>query len=412
MKRTKKPWVEIVTVGQIEVRITRREGYKKSTRYIVHDYSTGERKQPSFGDLELARQEANRIGNIMSQWGVQNDQITKDEGLEFFRARTVLKPFGLAVGTAAELLAQLLTKAGDIHKVNEAMNFYFARHTKITNKPVQEVVNDLLDQKRKDKASERYIGSLKPCFNRFAKSFVCNIGDITTPQVKTWIDGIGKEPQTRVNNRRMLNVLFEYAVEYGYAHDNPVKKVKRPNLKPKDTPIYTPDQILKLLNVCEADILPCIAIGAFAGLRPNEILRLHWSDVDMIQKHIKVKTGIAKTASRRIVPIQDNLLSWLADYKDAKGKVWKGKYFPFYRKQKKTYIKAEVELLDDALRHSYGSYRLAQTQNAAQVALEMGNSETVVYKHYIELVTKADAQIYFDVKPEVPGNVVLLANKA
>jgi hypothetical protein len=52
------------------------------------------------------------------------------------------------------------------------------------------------------------------------------------------------------------------------------------------------------------------------------------------------------------------------------------------------------------LRHSYASYRLAAIQNAAQVALEMGNSSEIVFKHYRELVKPEAALKWFSIFPE------------
>ena len=48
--------------------------------------------------------------------------------------------------------------------------------------------------------------------------------------------------------------------------------------------------------------------------------------------------------------------------------------------------------MKNGLRHSFCSYRLAQTNSAAQVALEAGNSPTKIFRHYRELVTPAQAE--------------------
>jgi hypothetical protein len=58
------------------------------------------------------------------------------------------------------------------------------------------------------------------------------------------------------------------------------------------------------------------------------------------------------------------------------------------------------------------AYRLAQTQNAAQVALECGSSPQMIFQHYRELVKPADAVKWFNVKPDAPANVVPLAAAA
>jgi hypothetical protein len=54
----------------------------------------------------------------------------------------------------------------------------------------------------------------------------------------------------------------------------------------------------------------------------------------------------------------------------------------------------------NALRHSFASYRLAAIQDAAKVALEMGNSPAMLFKHYRELVTPEAAAQWFAISPQ------------
>ena len=53
----------------------------------------------------------------------------------------------------------------------------------------------------------------------------------------------------------------------------------------------------------------------------------------------------------------------------------------------------------NAMRHSYGSYRLAQCHDAARVSLEMGNSPQMVFAHYRELVKPKEAARYWAIAP-------------
>jgi hypothetical protein len=53
----------------------------------------------------------------------------------------------------------------------------------------------------------------------------------------------------------------------------------------------------------------------------------------------------------------------------------------------------------NALRHSYASYRLAENQDAAKTALELGNSPQMLFKHYRELVTADAAKKWFELMP-------------
>jgi predicted ArsR family transcriptional regulator len=61
----------------------------------------------------------------------------------------------------------------------------------------------------------------------------------------------------------------------------------------------------------------------------------------------------------------------------------------------------------NVLHHSFGSYRLAQIKNAAQVAEEMGNSPQVVRTHYQNLVRPEAVADYWQITPHCAGRKVL-----
>jgi hypothetical protein len=67
-----------------------------------------------------------------------------------------------------------------------------------------------------------------------------------------------------------------------------------------------------------------------------------------------------------------------------------------------------VEWKHNALRHSFISYRLAEIQDTAKVALEAGNSPAMIFAHYRELVTPEDAAAWFAVTPKPADNIITL----
>ena len=60
----------------------------------------------------------------------------------------------------------------------------------------------------------------------------------------------------------------------------------------------------------------------------------------------------------------------------------------------------------NGLRHSFCSYRLAVTSDAAKTALEAGNSPAMVFRHCRELVTDQEAAEWFAVMPRAVENVI------
>jgi hypothetical protein len=62
-----------------------------------------------------------------------------------------------------------------------------------------------------------------------------------------------------------------------------------------------------------------------------------------------------------------------------------------------------AEWPQNALRHSFGSYHLAQFNDAARLALEMGNSPSTIFRHYRQLVKPKQAALYWKIAPAVAG---------
>jgi hypothetical protein len=115
------------------------------------------------------------------------------------------------------------------------------------------------------------------------------------------------------------------------------------------------------------------------------------------RKFIEVRASEAKTASRRIIPISDNLAAWLTPL-ERKGKIVR-------TKELQTYVPAlaralKIEWPRNVLRDSFISYRIAIVQSADQVALEAGNSPSIIFKHYRELTTPEVAEKWFGIMPK------------
>lgn len=62
----------------------------------------------------------------------------------------------------------------------------------------------------------------------------------------------------------------------------------------------------------------------------------------------------------------------------------------------------------NALRHSFISYRVAETQNVNQTALECGNSPAIIFKNYRELVREAEAKKWFAIEPNADAKTTVI----
>jgi integrase len=420
------PWPRKVTVGRETVSVYRRKTPQGNFAYMIANYAGGKRRFDSYATEADALDAADQLAKRLSKRDVLAASMTREQAIDFASAVQALQPFNVSLPATAAAVAECLKVVGDLSNLHAAVKFYAARNKRTVAKRVKEVVAELLAIKESRGASPRYMQDLRYRLNRFAEDCQKDSCNVTTADIQDWLDRQKLSPQGYTNFRRVLHLLLKFAVARGYAADNPLEGVERVKVRNGDVEIFTPVEMARLLAAASPDFLPSLAIGAFAGLRSAEIERLEWSDIDLVARHIVVGASRAKTACRRIVPICDNLAAWLAQYAGRQGKVWPGEHDAFYEAQQETAaatavesdsdkgIKAEkaVEWKANALRHSYASYRFAQTGDAGRVAGELGNSAAVVHRHYRELVKPADAVKWFNVTPEAAANVIRLASFA
>jgi integrase len=288
---------------------------------------------------------------------------------------------------------------------------------------VAEAVEQLIYSRKKAGLSVRYCQDLRLRLGRFAKDFEkATVSTITARQIDEWLTGLAVAPGTRNTFRRDLRTLFSYCEKHGYCQTNEAKKTERAKAIDKPVEILTVEQAGALLNACDEEALPYMAISLFTGLRASEVEKLDWSEVDFDSGLIEVKASKAKTRKRRHVPISDNLAVWIRPYAKLRGPITpKGfrKHFDKSRRnagfgtpgtetdeEKRAGIKL-TNWPEDVMRHSYGSYRLAQCQNEGKVSEEMGNSPQIIFAHYRELVKPKVADRYWKIVPPSVGKKVV-----
>lgn len=336
--------------------------------------------------LNLKKQEA-------AAHGVRAFSLSEQDRADFLWATQQLAPYGLSVRKAVETLLPQLK----------------AREHTLT---VEEAVRRVIETKTKGGMSERHIETLRSRLGKFSADHPNrSLSSFTMPDVENWLLQLPVAPQTANNIKASLHSLFAYAVKIGACVANPVAGIDRRKVVQTAPAILDSTEFSNLLTACASDpeMLAFVAIGGFAGLRRAELERLRWDDVNLARGFITVGAAQAKTSRRRLVPICPALNAWLSPVSKSTGPV--GPMVNFRRRFDKV---RKLAGLDDSwegneLRHSYATYRLAETQDAAKVALEMGNSPAILLAHYRELATPADAAKWFGMKPEAAGNVVSFA---
>ena len=113
---------------------------------------------------------------------------------------------------------------------------------------------------------------------RFAK-FCEKFGDtgtriLTSKEIEAWLYALKCSPVSFNNYRARLGVLFGYGVRHGYLEKNPCELIEPMPIVDRPPEIFTVDELTWLLEHAGREVLPLIAIGAFAGIRTAELVRL------------------------------------------------------------------------------------------------------------------------------------------
>jgi integrase len=342
---------------------------------------------------------------------------------ERLRQITTLERHGReAVGLSPGELSAIIQARNKLAKhgktIEDAATFYldYLERIRRCNVTVADLAKEVLEAKRRDGMSAIYIADLKKRLATFTADFGERpIAGITVEELDNWLRNLNCGPKSRANFRANVGVMFSYAERRRVIDSNPVLRTAQPKLVDKPPEIFTIDELTDLLNAAATrapEVVPMLAIGAFAGVREAEIKRLNWSEVDQRRGHIEIKSSKAKSARRRIVEIQPNLREWLRPYAEMTGPV-----VPANSRKKLDLVRKAAKLArwpKNGLRHGYASYRLAAIHDAPRVASELGHtSPQMLYSTYRELVLPEEAGRYWEIVPAVKAeNLLSFSSKA
>lgn len=336
---------------------------------------------------------------------------------EALRQRTLLEGhsralIGLSQREASEIIAakQKLAEYGET--ISDAVEFRVDHLERVRRSgvTVAQFADEVVKAKRSDGRSLKYVYDLNSKLRRFRREFGNRtIATVTVEEIDKWLRDLDRSPKSRAGYRANIGVLFGHAERLGMIDRNPVLRTAKPKLVDASPEILTVDELRALLEAATRtapDLLPMLAIGAFAGVRDAEIKHLDWHEIDLARRHIEIKAAKAKSARRRIIPIQPNLAAWLRPYAGLTGQV-----VPAGARRKLDRVPEQAGLArwpNNGLRHSFASYRLAEIHDAPRVAAELGHtSPQMLYGVYREPVLPEEAERYWQIVPATSTNNVI-----
>ncbi len=370
------------------LKVTAVKGHEISTyrldsgRCMVVWYdSDGNRQRRSRATLKEAEELVKEVSDALQERVAGS--MTLDDRQSYNLAREIVEPYG--------------------YTVLQAVREWERSKAPFRGKKVAEVIAELIEAKRREKLSDTYVKRLEDDLKAFARTAPDEIEKIQAPDIKKFLNACKVGPRRWNNLRDQIVTLFRYARSQRYlakdrtteAEDITKMKVAR-----KTVEMFSPEDLQIIIANTRPVWMPWILISAYAGIRTFEVLRMDWSTMRWEQKLIDLPPEVTKVNERRIIPMCDTLIESLLPWRNSQGPVCVDKVPQREIEQIIAKVRKEdpaFKWKHNALRHAFGSYRTALTQNVPQVALEMGNSIQMVKRHYLEAKTFDEGLKWFSV---------------
>ena len=350
----------------------------------------GQRIREAFGTRDEAETRAAQIRQMVDNEGTAAFSLPVDIRVEAAKCAEKLKPYGATL--------------------DEAVSHYVEHVLKYRTAPtVNTVIAEIVKVKQTNGRRQNTIENFRVRAKRFAETFgERRLSTITPEEIRAWLNDKlahrGRElgPVSRINYLVAVGNLFSFGVRRGYCDRNPVKLVDRPSREAGEVKFLSVDQVVALLlHADEYDMVAYVALGVFAGLRPEKELRaLDWSKVSLPEHTIRIDASLAKTRQRRVVEVSDALAAYLTPHAKRHGPVVDLDAQEFRRRWEACRCDAGiVPWPHDVMRHTFATYHLAAFNDIGKLSLQMGNSPHVIHSNYKGLVSKADAARFWSLRP-------------
>jgi integrase len=279
--------------------------------------------------------------------------------------------------------------------------------------PLADAVAEYVTGKQRDVErtilSIRQFRSIKNELDQFKKHFPgASVRQFLPPLLVTYLERGGASLKTYNNRRGMLSTFFKFASQKDWLATNPIEKTPYHRISHRrgSARTLTAEQATKLMvhveNFKGGVLAPYFALCLFAGIRPcpifGEIAKLRPEQIRLETDTIHIEPEVSKVRMPRRISIQPNLAAWLRRYPTDRFPI-----IPRNAAKMRRKVFDAFGLTHDVLRHTYISMFVAKFRSMGEAALQAGNSETIIRKHYLDLKSPAEAELFFRILPAKPS---------
>ena len=382
-----------------------------NNHWRIVGFENGKRKQFWFPSKSAAKQGADEKNAEIAAHGSQATLT--------FEERTQAR---IAIDCLAPLGKSLI----------EAVTYYIEHLVKTTasvpfSTLAEHIRSEFKRRLEENEVSARGLRTMQDTLSQMEKAFGDRIvSTITAQEIRSWILSKGWATKTKNRHRGYAIQIFNMAIEAKYCSENPVTFDpfrKRETEESSTIGILSAADTEKLFRAADPEIIPYLVFLFFCGIRRATVERLDWKDLQFENKQVVVPAYKGKKQTRYKVLLSDNAVEWLRPYVKPSGSILPASkaYINFGRpsrdgardKVRAAATAANIILPDNAGRHMFISMHVSHHENIDKTALEANNSPEIIKKNYLDIVTKAEADKYWNIFPaSKPANVVPVTTAA
>ena len=230
-----------------------------------------------------------------------------------------------------------------------------------------------------------------------------NFSELSVAECEEWLNAAFHTNQQFNKARAMLHGLFEFALRREWCDKNPIKRIERKKVVEKEIQPLKLAETKRLIKTAQRES-PVYAVVAallvYTGIRPREVRRLTWRDIDTEEKTITVRSQCSKTGGVRqveIPPVLNRVL--IAHSRELKEE----KICPtdWQRRWRKIRDNSGFRgcWVQDVLRHTYASFHAKNYADLPRLQLNMGHRDlSLLRSRYINMhgISRAEAKSFFN----------------
>lgn len=320
-----------------------------------------------------------------------NHEVTEEE----YAAVIILKNTGVNIIEAALVAMDALEKGrGQILRTRKCLNAgeqELRRQEKTVSftKAVEAALEARKGRRVRTLVDFRYF--CKRLIRRNPELAKRRVRSIRSAECAAWLEKAFDSLHQRRKARAILSGVFSTAIRKGWCDANPVSSVEAPRVQEGRLPILTPEEITNIMNAARkhegGNCLAAVGMMLYAGIRPHEVARLTWDQVDLGNCAIYIQPRHSKTGGARRVSIHAPLLHILrAKQGAANSFICPTNWLKHWRllRQKAGWEGAH-RWSPDALRHTFASYHLSHFRSFSELQCEIGHRDsTLLRTRYVD----------------------------